>query len=384
MTARTDDELWSAIADPSRRRVLDLLVSNGEVSASWLAGRCRSPARPSPSIWPCSKRAGLVSRRKQGREVLYQVEAGRLDQATRAMARARRAVGPASRRDQAARRRPRTRKNKRGAVMTEELTNLRAAPAPRAVGLPTAVDRARFQAELDDLRVREKAHTREGDAIAAARRRLPMVEVDAGLTLPGPAGRSPCSTRSKGADSSSPTTSCGTTVSPRPSSAKGAPGSPARSPSCPTCTPATSPTRSSARGPTTRAAATASSWTGTCPGTRRRTLSSAAGRAPERPVPPRVLPARRRPCLRDLLDHAPRRRSDRQQLRAHGPHGVRTPGAVGGLAPGLAPAVLHHAHRRRRSRVAARARWPAGRPIAQWPRLQAGRPDDLGTGHDGR
>ncbi len=47
----------------------------------------------------------------------------------------------------------------------------------RAPGLPSAVDRATFQAELDRLRVREKAHTREGDAIAAARRRLPMVEV---------------------------------------------------------------------------------------------------------------------------------------------------------------------------------------------------------------
>jgi DNA-binding transcriptional ArsR family regulator len=30
--------------------------------------------------------AGLVSRRKQGRDVLFQVESGRLDQATRAMA----------------------------------------------------------------------------------------------------------------------------------------------------------------------------------------------------------------------------------------------------------------------------------------------------------
>ena len=38
------------------------------------------------------------------------------------------------------------------------------------------------------LRVREKAHTREGDAIAAARRRLPMVEVDADLALIGPDG----------------------------------------------------------------------------------------------------------------------------------------------------------------------------------------------------
>jgi predicted dithiol-disulfide oxidoreductase (DUF899 family) len=57
-----------------------------------------------------------------------------------------------------------------------------------APGLPAAVDRATFQAELDTLRVREKAHTREGDAIAAARRRLPMVEVDASLPLAGPAG----------------------------------------------------------------------------------------------------------------------------------------------------------------------------------------------------
>jgi predicted dithiol-disulfide oxidoreductase (DUF899 family) len=50
------------------------------------------------------------------------------------------------------------------------------------------VDRATFQAELDRLRVREKAHTREGDAIAAARRRLPMVEVDPAIQLVGPHG----------------------------------------------------------------------------------------------------------------------------------------------------------------------------------------------------
>jgi predicted dithiol-disulfide oxidoreductase (DUF899 family) len=54
--------------------------------------------------------------------------------------------------------------------------------------LPAVVDRATFQAELDTLRVREKAHTREGDAIAAARRRLPMVELDAQLPLTGPQG----------------------------------------------------------------------------------------------------------------------------------------------------------------------------------------------------
>jgi predicted dithiol-disulfide oxidoreductase (DUF899 family) len=54
--------------------------------------------------------------------------------------------------------------------------------------MPEIADRVVFQAELDKLRVREKAHTREGDAIAATRRRLPMVEVDASLELTAPNG----------------------------------------------------------------------------------------------------------------------------------------------------------------------------------------------------
>ena len=86
MTAQIDDELWSAIADPSRRRVLDLLVSNGPVSASWLAGRVPFSRQAVAKHLVVLERTGLISRRKQGREVLYQVEAGRLDQAARAMA----------------------------------------------------------------------------------------------------------------------------------------------------------------------------------------------------------------------------------------------------------------------------------------------------------
>jgi predicted dithiol-disulfide oxidoreductase (DUF899 family) len=43
--------------------------------------------------------------------------------------------------------------------------------------LPPVVDAATWQRELDQLRVREKAATRELDAIAAQRRRLPMVEM---------------------------------------------------------------------------------------------------------------------------------------------------------------------------------------------------------------
>ncbi|MGK6317298.1 DUF899 family protein [Neorhizobium sp. DT-125] len=53
---------------------------------------------------------------------------------------------------------------------------------------PEVVDRATFQAKLDALRIREKAYTREGDAIAAARRRLPMVKVDGTTPLIGKNG----------------------------------------------------------------------------------------------------------------------------------------------------------------------------------------------------
>ena len=86
MTAQADDELWSAIADPSRRRVLDLLVSNGAVSASWLGGRVPFSRQAVSKHLVVLEEAGLVRRRKQGREVLYEVVADRLDQATRAMA----------------------------------------------------------------------------------------------------------------------------------------------------------------------------------------------------------------------------------------------------------------------------------------------------------
>ena len=56
-----------------------------------------------------------------------------------------------------------------------------------ASALPPVVDQQTWQAALDDLRMREKAATRELDAIAAQRRRLPMVELP-DYTLIGPDG----------------------------------------------------------------------------------------------------------------------------------------------------------------------------------------------------
>lgn len=86
MTTEPDDELWSAIGDPSRRRVLDLLVRRGEASASSLAGQVPFSRQAVSKHLVVLEEAGLISRRKQGREVLYQVDAARLDQVTRAMA----------------------------------------------------------------------------------------------------------------------------------------------------------------------------------------------------------------------------------------------------------------------------------------------------------
>lgn len=58
-------------------------------------------------------------------------------------------------------------------------------PAPPVVG------RDAWLRERNELLVREKQHTREGDAIAAARRRLPMTEVDSSIELTGAGGPTP-------------------------------------------------------------------------------------------------------------------------------------------------------------------------------------------------
>jgi predicted dithiol-disulfide oxidoreductase (DUF899 family) len=53
--------------------------------------------------------------------------------------------------------------------------------------LPPVVDAGTWQGQLDELRAREKAATRELDAIAAQRRRMPMVKMP-GYTLEGDKG----------------------------------------------------------------------------------------------------------------------------------------------------------------------------------------------------
>ncbi len=87
MKGEPDDVLWSAIADPSRRRVFDLLVRNGEATASSLAGQVTVSRQAVSKHLAVLEQAGLVKRRKEGREVLFDVDPERLDDATQAMAR---------------------------------------------------------------------------------------------------------------------------------------------------------------------------------------------------------------------------------------------------------------------------------------------------------
>jgi DNA-binding transcriptional ArsR family regulator len=86
MTVAPDDVLWSAISDPSRRRVLDLLVETGESTASALANDVPFTRQAVIKHLAVLEHAGLVSRHREGREVRFRVESRRLDDATRALA----------------------------------------------------------------------------------------------------------------------------------------------------------------------------------------------------------------------------------------------------------------------------------------------------------
>jgi DNA-binding transcriptional ArsR family regulator len=81
------DELWSAVADPTRRRLLDGLLAHGEASATTLAAELPITRQAVAKHLAVLERAGLVERRRSGRELRYAVRPARLDAATRWMSR---------------------------------------------------------------------------------------------------------------------------------------------------------------------------------------------------------------------------------------------------------------------------------------------------------
>jgi ArsR family transcriptional regulator, cadmium/lead-responsive transcriptional repressor len=81
------DELWSAVADPTRRRVLDLLLDRGEATATTLAFALPVTRQAVAKHLVVLDRAGLVEGRRRGREMRYAMRPERLDVAARSMAR---------------------------------------------------------------------------------------------------------------------------------------------------------------------------------------------------------------------------------------------------------------------------------------------------------
>jgi ArsR family transcriptional regulator, cadmium/lead-responsive transcriptional repressor len=80
------DELWSAVADPTRRRVLDVLLDRGEATATMVAGELPVTRQAVAKHLVVLDRAGLVEGRRRGREMRYAVRTERLDVAARSMA----------------------------------------------------------------------------------------------------------------------------------------------------------------------------------------------------------------------------------------------------------------------------------------------------------
>ncbi len=86
-TALADDALWAAVADPTRLRVLDALLEQGEASTTTLAQGLPVTRQAIAKHLGVLDRVGLVTGRRRGREVRYTVRAERLEDAAEAMAR---------------------------------------------------------------------------------------------------------------------------------------------------------------------------------------------------------------------------------------------------------------------------------------------------------
>jgi DNA-binding transcriptional ArsR family regulator len=81
-----EEVLLEAVADTSRRRVLDLILAQGEVTATELAADLPFTRQAVAKHLAVLDRAGLVEGMRHGREVRYSVRPEQIDVAARAMA----------------------------------------------------------------------------------------------------------------------------------------------------------------------------------------------------------------------------------------------------------------------------------------------------------
>lgn len=76
-----DDDLWSAVGDPTRRRMLDQLLLDGGGTATSLSGHVPVTRQAVAKHLDVLERAGLVHATAMGRERRYQVDDAQLARA---------------------------------------------------------------------------------------------------------------------------------------------------------------------------------------------------------------------------------------------------------------------------------------------------------------
>ncbi|RNM11148.1 ArsR/SmtB family transcription factor [Nocardioides pocheonensis] len=81
MTTAVDDDLWSAIGDPNRRRMLDLLLDGGAASATALSDQLPVSRQAVAKHLAVLDRVGLVRSSPEGRERRYRVDQAQLERA---------------------------------------------------------------------------------------------------------------------------------------------------------------------------------------------------------------------------------------------------------------------------------------------------------------
>ncbi len=81
MSAAIDEELWSAVGDPIRRRLLDLLLTDGVGTATSLSEQLPVTRQAVAKHLGVLDRAGLVHGTSSGREKHYRVDDAQLARA---------------------------------------------------------------------------------------------------------------------------------------------------------------------------------------------------------------------------------------------------------------------------------------------------------------
>jgi ArsR family transcriptional regulator, cadmium/lead-responsive transcriptional repressor len=85
MSDPDDDDLWEAMADPTRRKLLDLLVVRGQATATTLTADMPVSRQAISKHLLLLQRVGLIDGHREGREVRYEVREPRLAEATAAL-----------------------------------------------------------------------------------------------------------------------------------------------------------------------------------------------------------------------------------------------------------------------------------------------------------